>query len=67
MIVLLALLSLPWFAGILAMIFGLRNAPLAEEDASGFRLVWQNNTPDARDVACVWTGDLDPMAQGALA
>ncbi len=41
-------------AGYLVMALGLRDAPEGYEDETGFHLVWRNNAPETRDVACIW-------------
>ena len=40
--------------GLLPVVNGIRHAPEGIEDASGFNLVWRNNSPEIRDVSCVW-------------
>ena len=40
--------------GISAMLAGFRYAPEGYEDEEGFHIHWQNNTPEIRDIACVW-------------
>ena len=53
----LALLGGFYSLGAIIVFFELRNAPEGYEDETGFNVMWQNNNPDATDVACVW--DLD--------
>lgn len=67
MTLLIATLALFWIFGLSVIAIALRNAPEAYEDESGFHYletIWCNNTPDARDVACVWT---DGLSTGGFA
>jgi hypothetical protein len=41
-------------AGLLVLLAGLKYAPEGFQDAEGFHIHWRNNTPEIRDVACVW-------------
>jgi hypothetical protein len=36
------------------MIAGMQYAPEGYEDEEGFHIHWVNNSPDIRDVACIW-------------
>jgi hypothetical protein len=61
MTLLLASLSLFWIFGLAVIAIALRNAPEAYEDETGFHYletIWRNNSPEARDIACVWTDGL---------
>ena len=31
-----------------------RSVPEGYEDETGFHFVWRNNTPETRDVVCIW-------------
>jgi len=58
MTLLISTLALFWIFGLSVIAIALRNAPEAYEDEDGFhqlQTIWCNNSPDARDVACVWT------------
>lgn len=60
MMTLLALLGVLYFVGGLILTFGVRNAPEAYEDESGFNIVWTNNDPERANVACVWGVEATP-------
>lgn len=65
MTLLIASISLFWIFGLAVMAIALRNAPEAYEDETGFHFldtIWRNNSPEARDVACVWTEGFFPAA-----
>ena len=58
MTLLIATLALLWIFGLSVIAIALRNAPEACEDEDGFHYletIWRNNSPDTRNVACVWT------------
>ncbi len=58
MTLIIASLTVVWIMGLSAIAIALRNAPEAYEDEEGFHFlepIWCNNSPQARDVACVWT------------
>ena len=40
--------------GMLAIVAGMQNSPEGYEDEEGFHIRWANNSPEIRDVACVW-------------
>lgn len=55
MTLILCIVAAVWLVGLNLMGFGLVRAPEGYEDEDGFHLLWKNNRPDARDVACIWT------------
>jgi len=50
----LLFLAMLFLAGAVVITLGMRDAPEAYEDASGFHLVWKNDAPHRRDIVCVW-------------
>ena len=40
--------------GLIPVVNGIRFAPEGIENESGFNLIWWNNSPEIRDVSCVW-------------
>ena len=40
--------------GLIPVVNGIRFAPEGIENWSGFNLIWRNNSPEIRDVSCVW-------------
>ena len=57
--------------GLIPVVNGIRQAPEGFEDSSGFNVVWRNNSPEIRDVSCVWVSastipavDLDDHSAG---
>jgi hypothetical protein len=65
MTLLIASLSLFWIFGLAVIAIALRNAPEAYEDETGFHFldtIWRNNSPESRDIACVWTDGLTAVA-----
>ncbi len=55
---LIASFALFWIFGLSVVAIALRNAPEGYEDEDGFHFlesIWCNNSPEARDIACVWT------------
>ena len=40
--------------GLIPVVNGIRFAPEGIENESGFNLIWRNNSPEIRDVSCVW-------------
>lgn len=58
MTLLFASLALFWIIGLSVVAIALRRAPEAYEDEDGFHFlepIWCNNSPQAANVACVWT------------
>lgn len=54
MILLLVVLAVILSVSLLFFAYAVSSAPLGEEFADGFQITWCNNTPEARDVSCVW-------------
>jgi len=44
-----------YILGSIIMIVSMLAAPEGHEDETGFHLVWANNNPSFKDVACVWS------------
>lgn len=61
MMTILALLGGLYAVGTVVFFVGMRNAPEGFEDENGFQVIWCNNAPEVKDVACVWSfGDALP-------
>jgi hypothetical protein len=54
MILALAFLTLLFLFAVGLTIAGVRSAPEGYQDESGFHHLWCNNTPQTRDVVCIW-------------
>ena len=68
---LLLIIAAFFLLGLIPVVNGIRHAPEGVEDSSGFNLVWRNNSPEIRDVSCVWVSastvaavDLDDPSAG---
>jgi len=54
MIIMLAILAALYLTGAVVIAIGVFTAPEGYQDESGFHIVWQNNSPEVADVACIW-------------
>ncbi len=54
MTLILASIAALYATGAVVVALGIRSAPEAFEDETGFHVVWHNNRPDLANVACVW-------------